>query len=78
LDGLRLALEVPTDIQGLKRGDMSLAIDWRLRVREAFETYLDRGYIVTDFVTNGVGKTRRGAYILSPLTDELRERIGID
>jgi predicted GNAT superfamily acetyltransferase len=77
LDALRLALEVPTDIQGLKRDDMSLAIDWRLRVREAFETYLDRGYIVTDFVIDGMGKTRRGAYILEPLTDELRDWVGI-
>jgi predicted GNAT superfamily acetyltransferase len=78
LDAPRLALEVPASIQELKRGDMSLAVDWRLRVREAFETYFDRGYIVTDFVTGGEGETRRSAYILSPLTNELRNWIGID
>jgi predicted GNAT superfamily acetyltransferase len=78
LDAPCLSLEVPADIQGLKRGDMSLAVDWRLRVREAFETYLDQGYIATDFVTDGEGETRRGAYFLSPMTDELRDWVGID
>jgi predicted GNAT superfamily acetyltransferase len=77
LDAPCLALEVPADIQRLKRLDMSLALDWRLRVREAFETYLDRGYIATGFVTDGEGDARRAAYILSPLTDKLRDWIGI-
>ncbi len=74
----RLSLEVPTDIQQLKRTDMPLARDWRSRVREAFETYFDHGYIVIDFVTEGQGETRRNAYTLSPLTDDLRDWIGME
>jgi predicted GNAT superfamily acetyltransferase len=73
-----LSLEVPADIQHLKRADMSLALDWRLRVREAFETYYERDYSVTDLVTKGAGQARRNLYILSRLTEDLRAWIGMD
>ena len=78
LDAPGLSLEVPADIQQLKRADMSLAWDWRLRVREAFETYLGRGYLVTDFITEGRGENRRNAYILLQPTEALRGWIGLE
>jgi predicted GNAT superfamily acetyltransferase len=78
LDASLLSLEVPADIQQLKRADIALAHDWRLRVREAFETYLDRGYVVTGFVTQGQAETRRNSYILSCMTDDLIEWIGME
>ena len=78
LDAPCLALEVPADIQRLKRVDMPLALDWRLHVREAFETYFERGYIVTDFVTEGEGEARRSAYILTSMTLHLRDWIGLE
>ncbi|MEJ2556817.1 MAG: hypothetical protein P8186_11440, partial [Anaerolineae bacterium] len=78
LDALSLSVEVPADIQQLKRDDMALAHDWRLRVREAFETYLDRGYVVTGFVTRGQGETRRNSYTLLRTTDDLTEWIGVE
>jgi len=73
-----LALEVPADIQCLKQVDMPLALDWRLRVREAFETYFERGYVVTDFKTQGTGEARRNHYVLSYVTDELQDWIGLE
>jgi predicted GNAT superfamily acetyltransferase len=78
LDTPCLSLEVPADIQQLKRTDMALAHDWRVRVREAFETYLGRRYIVTGFVTQGEGDTRHSSYILSRMTDNLIEWIGME
>jgi predicted GNAT superfamily acetyltransferase len=78
LDAACLSLEVPANIQKLKRADMALAHDWRLRVREAFETYLGRGYVVTGFVTQGQGETRRNAYTLSHTTDDLTQWIGME
>jgi predicted GNAT superfamily acetyltransferase len=78
LDAPCLSLEVPADIQQLKRADMTLAHDWRLQVREAFETYLERGYVVTGFVTQGQGETRRNFYVLSRMTDDLIEWIGVE
>jgi predicted GNAT superfamily acetyltransferase len=78
LDAPCLALEVPADIQRLKRVDVPLALDWRLHVREAFETYFERGYIVIDFVTEGEGEARRSAYILTSMTLHLRDWIGLE
>ena len=78
LDASCLALEVPAEIQCLKRADMALALDWRLRVREAFETYFERGYVVTDLKTQGAGEARRNYYILSQMTEDLRGWIGLE
>jgi predicted GNAT superfamily acetyltransferase len=78
LDAPCLALEVPADIQRLKQVDMPLALDWRLRVREAFETYFERGYIVADFNTQDTGEARRNYYILSLMTEDLRDWIGLE
>jgi predicted GNAT superfamily acetyltransferase len=78
LDAPVLSLEVPDNIQLLKSTDMDHARDWRLRVREAFETYLERGYLVTDFQTEGQNEARRSYYLLSKATNELSTWIGIE
>jgi predicted GNAT superfamily acetyltransferase len=78
LDAPSLSLEVPADIQHLKQVDMSLALDWRLRVREACETYFERGYLVTDFISEGQGESRRNYYILRQMADDLRHWIGVE
>jgi predicted GNAT superfamily acetyltransferase len=78
LDAPCLSVEVPANIQKLKRADMALAHDWRVRVREAFETYLGRRYVVTGFVTQGEGDARHNSYILSRMTDNLIEWIGME
>jgi predicted GNAT superfamily acetyltransferase len=78
LDAACLSLEVPIDIQQLKQTDMSLALDWRLHVREAFETYFERGYVVTDFTGEGQEGSRRNYYILRQMADDLRHWLGVE
>jgi predicted GNAT superfamily acetyltransferase len=78
LDAPCLYLDVPANIQHLKRTDMALALDWRLRVREAFEVYLGRGYLVTDFIRRGERGADRNSYFLSLLTHKLSDWIGIE
>jgi predicted GNAT superfamily acetyltransferase len=77
LDTSPLRLEIPADIHPLKAADMELALDWRLKVREAFETYFARGYLTTDFVSKVEQGERRSHYILEKSTPELRADIGI-
>ncbi len=77
LNAPHLSLEVPADIQRLKRTDLSLARDWRMCVRDAFEKYFARGYVVIDFLAEGQGETRRNYYMLTRLTEDLRDWIGI-
>jgi predicted GNAT superfamily acetyltransferase len=50
LTGTLLLIEIPSDIQGLKAADLSLARDWRFYSREVFEEAFTAGYLVTDFV----------------------------
>jgi predicted GNAT superfamily acetyltransferase len=78
LDAACLSLEVPMDIQQLKQTDMSLALDWRLRVREAFETYFERGYVVTDFIGEGQAGSRGNYYILQQMADDLSPWLGVE
>lgn len=65
LDAPCLWMEIPTNIQTIKQDDLDLALDWRLRVREALETYLRRGYLVTDFTVIGQGDARRNGHVLT-------------
>jgi predicted GNAT superfamily acetyltransferase len=72
-----LQLEVPADIHPLKAADLNLALDWRLKVRQALETYFARGYLVTDFISTLVQGERRNFYVLEKSTPELRAEIGL-
>jgi predicted GNAT superfamily acetyltransferase len=54
--GEPLAVEIPDDIQAIKREAPEVALRWRLAVREAFSAALAVGYGAHDF--------RDGAYIL--------------
>lgn len=74
----KILLETPADIHPLKAADMALALDWRLKVREAFETYFGKGYIATDFISNLSGGERRNRYLLQRSTPELLREIGIE
>ena len=42
-------IEVPVDVQATRKEDMALAVDWRRKTREIFETYFRRGYVAVDF-----------------------------
>jgi predicted GNAT superfamily acetyltransferase len=51
LEGPRLWLRIPPDIQGLKERDAVAARRWREQTRAAFSAYLGRGYEVSELVT---------------------------
>ncbi len=48
-----LRVEIPNDLQSIKKTNLTLAKDWRLKTREIFGAYFARGYQVVDFVRAG-------------------------
>lgn len=52
-DAEALRLEVPGDIQAVKRARPATAVAWRRSTRRAFEAYLARGYRIRGFVRAG-------------------------
>jgi predicted GNAT superfamily acetyltransferase len=74
-----LLLDIPADIHPLKTANIELALDWRLKVRKAFEIYFAKNYIVTDFIsTLGRNKVRQNQYLLQKATPELFAHIGVE
>jgi predicted GNAT superfamily acetyltransferase len=61
-------LEVPRDIQALKRAEPERAVAWRALTRWAFEHLLGEGYRVADFQRGQAGT--RGCYVLLPPSDD--------
>lgn len=55
-------IEIPASLAELKQKDPSLALDWRLAVREAFVTAFARGYRAVDFTV----VDDRPVYVLAP------------
>lgn len=55
-----LLIEVPANFQAIKRSDMTLAIEWRLRTRQLFEDAFAQGYTAVDLIKQGDGV----AYVL--------------
>jgi predicted GNAT superfamily acetyltransferase len=53
LDVPVVRVEVPNDLQAIKKANMALALDWRTKTRELFEVYFARGYVAIDFVRAG-------------------------
>jgi predicted GNAT superfamily acetyltransferase len=48
-DDETLYVQVPVNIQAMRQENLPLALDWRLKTREVFETYFARGYLAVDF-----------------------------
>lgn len=46
-------VEIPNDLQAIKKTNLALAQDWRAQTRKLFETYFARGYEAIDFVRAG-------------------------
>ena len=53
LDAPIVRVEIPNDLQAIKKSNMALALDWRLKTRDLFEAYFARGYEAIDFVRAG-------------------------
>ena len=58
-----LLLEIPASFQSIKRADPSLALEWRIAARGAFEGAFAEGYAAVEFLRSADG---RGAYLLVP------------
>ena len=63
VDSRRLLVEVPVGFSELLVQDPSLALAWRLRTREIFQTYFHRGYRAVDFFLSR--ESKRGHYLLA-------------
>jgi predicted GNAT superfamily acetyltransferase len=48
----QVVVQVPPDLQHIKRYDLGLAQAWRENTRIIFETYFRRGYVVTGFASS--------------------------
>ena len=59
-----LLVEIPADIQAIKKADMGLAREWRAQTREIFENCFGAGYVTTEFISEVQGKQRRNFYLL--------------
>lgn len=77
LDAPLLYLETLADLHPVKEANLDLALDWRLKVRQAFETYFARGYIAVDFHSRFEDGQRRNGYLLRLATPALLAEIGI-
>ena len=53
IDAPIIRVEIPNDLQAIKKANMALAMDWRMKTRELFEAYFPRGYEAIDFVRAG-------------------------
>ena len=63
LNAPAIRIEIPNDLQSIKKMNMPLAADWRMKTRDLFETYFARGYEAIDFVRAGeVWGTERAAH----------------
>jgi predicted GNAT superfamily acetyltransferase len=49
IDARRVQIEIPTGFTDMQRENHELALEWRLHIRQLFQTYLPRGYRAVDF-----------------------------
>jgi predicted GNAT superfamily acetyltransferase len=73
-----ISLEIPADFQAVKAANMELALDWRLKVRKAFEKHFSAGYLAVDFISAIERGERRSRYLLKRGTPDLLADIGVD
>jgi chorismate synthase len=59
-----LQVEIPADFQPIKRAEPGLAREWRLAMRQVFETCFAAGYTVVDFLSQETDSGRHSFYIL--------------
>jgi predicted GNAT superfamily acetyltransferase len=57
-------VEIPVSIQAIRKADLALAVDWRRKTREIFETYFERGYVAVDFDREERGGAHHNMYTL--------------
>jgi chorismate synthase len=63
LDAERLLLEIPPEWDVLAKAAPRVAEGWQTKVRQAFRTYLPRGYAAADFAPTEESGRRRPLYV---------------
>lgn len=53
LDHPVVSVSVPADLDGLRKRDLPLAVEWRAATRESIEAYLARGYELRELIRDG-------------------------
>jgi predicted GNAT superfamily acetyltransferase len=62
--GRKISIEIPDDIDALKKDDLTLAQRWREATRRAFVAAFKKGYVVHGFVGLPEASHRRSFYLL--------------
>lgn len=70
-----LTLEIPESFQSVKQVDMMLAMKWRLALREILESYLDRGYLVCDFIRMPSKPYKQNRYIMAQVDNKSTQQV---
>lgn len=60
----RVSVEIPPDIDAIKREDLAAARAWRARTRRIFLACFRHGYVIHGFATGMEGSRRRSLYLL--------------
>ena len=64
LDSPHVVVEIPSDIQTLRQTNLPLALEWRMKTRQVFQSYFSRGYFVSDGFLTWEENSRRVFYTL--------------
>lgn len=64
LNSRGVLIQIPHDDLELRRAEFTLYKKWRYALRTLFESYLSRGYIVTDFISELRDGFRENFYLL--------------
>lgn len=67
--GNLMLVEIPANIQRIKRADMPLALRWRMHTRDIFENMFASGFLVTDFVPHVDEQGNQRSYYLLTYQD---------
>ena len=59
-----VGIQVPANINGLRTDHQEVALRWRELTREAFNTFMSRGYIVVDVLTPKESESPQFVYVL--------------
>ncbi len=60
----RVSVEIPSDIDKMKAGNLKEALEWRLRTRSSFQELFGRGYVIHGFATGIEHGSRKSLYLL--------------
>jgi predicted GNAT superfamily acetyltransferase len=70
LSAARLLVEIPANMQAIRRADLALGVAWRYHTRSIFESAFAAGYRVVDLVFERDPSFPRSFYVLERIKEE--------